>query len=93
MFGEEEWYFFNLRDRKYPNGVRPNRMAGSGYWKAKGTDKPILSSCDGEILGVKKALVFHKGRFPRGAKTNWIMHEYRLPEAMMLTSNDIFNLI
>ncbi|XP_057476902.1 NAC domain-containing protein 83-like [Actinidia eriantha] len=55
-------------------------MAGSGYWKAKGTDKPILSSCDGEILGVKKALVFHKGRSPRGAKTDWIMHAYRLPE-------------
>ena len=74
MFGEEEWYLFTPRDRKYPNGVRPNRMAGSGYWKATGTDKPILSSGDGKILGVKKALVFHKGRPPRGTKTDWIMH-------------------
>ncbi|GFZ11421.1 NAC domain containing protein 3 [Actinidia rufa] len=84
LFGEEEWYFFTPRDRKYPNGVRPNRMAGSGYWKATGTD--ILSSCDGKILGVKKALLFRKGRPPRGTKTDWIMHEYRLPEATMLTS-------
>ncbi|KAL3536286.1 hypothetical protein ACH5RR_004747 [Cinchona calisaya] len=49
VFGEEEWYFFTPRDRKYPNGMRPNRMAASGYWKATGTDKPILSSCGAKL--------------------------------------------
>ncbi|XP_002971251.2 NAC domain-containing protein 67 [Selaginella moellendorffii] len=78
LFGEREWYFFSPRERKYPNGARPNRAAASGYWKATGTDKPICSSTDGRKVGVKKALVFYKGRAPRGAKTNWIMHEYRL---------------
>ncbi|CAL9194015.1 unnamed protein product [Musa hybrid cultivar] len=81
MFGEQEWYFFSPRDRKYPNGVRPNRAAASGYWKATGTDKPIDRSGGNEHIGVKKALVFYKGRPPRGRKTNWIMHEYRLAEA------------
>ncbi|RZS26518.1 hypothetical protein BHM03_00059866 [Ensete ventricosum] len=81
MFGEQEWYFFSPRDRKYPNGVRPNRAAASGYWKATGTDKPIHRSGGKEHIGVKKALVFYKGRPPRGRKTNWIMHEYRLAEA------------
>ncbi|CAL9187772.1 unnamed protein product [Musa hybrid cultivar] len=81
MFGEQEWYFFSPRDRKYPNGVRPNRAAASGYWKATGTDKPIHRSGGNEHIGVKKALVFYKGRPPRGRKTNWIMHEYRLAEA------------
>ncbi|XP_042410820.1 NAC transcription factor 29-like [Zingiber officinale] len=81
MFGEQEWYFFSPRERKYPNGVRPNRAAASGYWKATGTDKPIRSSRGDGHIGVKKALVFYKGRPPKGHKTNWIMHEYRLAEA------------
>ncbi|KAI5012131.1 hypothetical protein ZWY2020_024265 [Hordeum vulgare] len=81
-FGEQEWYFFSPRDRKYPNGARPNRAATSGYWKATGTDKPILASgCGREKVGVKKALVFYRGKPPKGLKTNWIMHEYRLTDA------------
>ncbi|KAH1144389.1 hypothetical protein GLYMA_12G221500v4 [Glycine max] len=76
IFGEKEWYFFSPRDRKYPNGSRPNRVAGSGYWKATGTDKIITT--EGRKVGIKKALVFYIGKAPKGTKTNWIMHEYRL---------------
>ncbi|XP_020236754.1 NAC domain-containing protein 1 [Cajanus cajan] len=75
-FGENEWYFFSPRERKYPNGVRPNRATVSGYWKATGTDKAIYSGS--KHIGVKKALVFYKGKPPKGIKTDWIMHEYRL---------------
>jgi hypothetical protein len=74
-YGEKEWYFFSPRDRKYPNGSRPNRAAGTGYWKATGADKPVGKP---KTLGIKKALVFYAGKAPRGIKTNWIMHEYRL---------------
>ncbi|KAA8526857.1 hypothetical protein F0562_008914 [Nyssa sinensis] len=79
-FGEQEWYFFSPRDRKYPNGARPNRAATSGYWKATGTDKPVLTSGGTQKVGVKKALVFYGGKPPKGIKTNWIMHEYRLTD-------------
>lgn len=75
LYGEKEWYFFSPRDRKYPNGSRPNRAAGAGYWKATGADKPIGKP---KPLGIKKALVFYAGKAPKGIKTNWIMHEYRL---------------
>ncbi|KAL3637874.1 hypothetical protein CASFOL_018322 [Castilleja foliolosa] len=75
LYGEKEWYFFSPRDRKYPNGSRPNRTAGSGYWKATGADKPVGKP---KTLGIKKALVFYAGKAPKGVKTNWIMHEYRL---------------
>ena len=82
LFGSREWYFFTPRDRKYPNGSRPNRSAGSGYWKATGADKPVSSKASGgRTVGIKKALVFYAGKAPRGVKTDWIMHEYRLAEA------------
>ncbi|XP_048440616.1 NAC domain-containing protein 1-like [Pyrus x bretschneideri] len=84
-FGENEWYFFTPRDRKYPNGIRPNRATVSGYWKATGTDKAIYS--ESKYVGVKKALVFYQGRPPKGVKSDWIMHEYRLGDTRNQRAN------
>ncbi|KAL5712144.1 hypothetical protein ACHQM5_014343 [Ranunculus cassubicifolius] len=74
--GEKEWYFFSSRDRKYPTGLRTNRATNAGYWKTTGKDKEIYQS--GVLVGLKKTLVFYKGRAPKGEKSNWVMHEYRL---------------
>ncbi|XP_042443040.1 protein CUP-SHAPED COTYLEDON 3-like [Zingiber officinale] len=76
--GEREWYFFSLRDRKYPTGLRTNRATGAGYWKATGKDREVHSTATGALVGMKKTLVFYKGRAPRGEKTKWVLHEYRL---------------
>lgn len=73
---EKEFYFFTPRDRKYKNGTRPNRAAGEGYWKATGADKSIKHN--GAVVGFKKTLVFYEGKPPKGDKTFWIMHEYRV---------------
>lgn len=78
--GEKEWYFFCLRGRKYRNSIRPNRVTGSGFWKATGIDRPIYStSVDNDCIGLKKSLVYYRGSAGKGTKTDWMMHEFRLP--------------
>ncbi|XP_051177998.1 NAC domain-containing protein 68 [Lolium perenne] len=82
--GEKEWYFFCLRGRKYRNSIRPNRVTGSGFWKATGIDRPIYSAAggnSGESIGLKKSLVYYRGSAGKGTKTDWMMHEFRLPPA------------
>nr|GMD49071.1 NAC domain-containing protein 72-like [Ipomoea batatas] len=85
FYPTDEELLVHPRDRKYPNGSRPNRVAGSGYWKATGTDKVITT--EGRKVGIKKALVFYVGKAPKGSKTNWIMHEYRLSDAPKKTGS------
>ncbi|KAI5066593.1 hypothetical protein GOP47_0019217 [Adiantum capillus-veneris] len=74
----EAWYFFHSSDKKYPRGQRTNRATISGYWKATGRDRSICDSQSRALLGVKKTLVFYKGRAPSGERTDWVMHEYQL---------------
>ncbi|GMJ13809.1 NAC domain containing protein 1, Arabidopsis NAC domain containing protein 21 [Hibiscus trionum] len=86
--GRNEWYFYSQRDRKYATGLRTNRATISGYWKATGKDKGVLSK--GTVVGMRKTLVFYQGRAPKGTKTEWVMHEFRLEGTFSLPKLSTF---
>nr|WGW06096.1 NAC transcription factor [Liriodendron chinense x Liriodendron tulipifera] len=78
---KRERYFFTTREAKYLNGNRHKRATSTGYWKGIGADKPIVAARSNQVVGMKKILVFYGGKPPKGTRTDWIMHEYRLPDA------------
>ncbi|ONH95855.1 hypothetical protein PRUPE_7G092400 [Prunus persica] len=84
--GDLKWYFFCPTSRKYPTGARVKRANECGYWKATGKDRSVLYN--GEVSGWIKTLIFHRGRAPKGERTDWVMHEYRL-EAKNLADSDV----
>ncbi|KAJ4761202.1 NAC domain-containing protein [Rhynchospora pubera] len=75
---QNEWYLFSNNGKKYLYGTRTNRATASGFWKATGRDKVIRTSSG--CIGLRKTLVFYKGRAPHSRKSDWIMHEYRLDD-------------
>ncbi|CAI9283737.1 unnamed protein product [Lactuca saligna] len=100
---EQDRYFFSKNEPKYGNGHRSNRASEDGYWKTTGFDKQITRCCSNNksdsrrkeiITGMKKTLVFYKGKPMHGGSTTrtyWIMHEYRLvhsPNCLPNTSSN-----
>ncbi|KAH1130583.1 hypothetical protein J1N35_001961 [Gossypium stocksii] len=77
----EQWFYFTPRQEREARGGRANRTTASGYWKATGSPSYVYSS-DDRVIGMKKTMVFYKGKAPSGKKTKWKMNEYRAIEAV-----------
>lgn len=74
--GDLQWYFFTPVGKKYCTGGRMNRATEVGYWKTTGKDRSIEHR--NQVVGMIRTLVFHTGKAPKGDRTDWVMHEYRL---------------
>ncbi|XP_050280228.1 NAC domain-containing protein 90 isoform X2 [Quercus robur] len=84
----EQWFFFTPRQEREARGGRPSRTTESGYWKATGSPGYVYSS-DNRVIGVKKTMVFYKGKAPTGRKTKWKMNEYRAIEEVPSSSSTV----
>ncbi|TXG50375.1 hypothetical protein EZV62_022899 [Acer yangbiense] len=74
---DQVWYFFCSLDYKYAESDRARRTAKGGSWKKTGIDRPVKAKDSNKPIGIKKTLVFYKGRdFRKENKTNWTMHEF-----------------
>lgn len=80
----EEWFFFTQNSNKYITGNRSNRQTENGYWKKTCRELPVKTHKKSEVIGKKRIFVFHKGRASHERKTNWVMHEYFVPEAKVV---------
>ncbi|CAI9103972.1 OLC1v1002571C2 [Oldenlandia corymbosa var. corymbosa] len=73
MVEGNKWYFYSRRTQ--------TRITGNGFWMPLGGDECIYSSSSGQKVGSKRCYVFYVGEPPEGAKTNWFLQEYRLPDS------------
>nr|CAB3488792.1 unnamed protein product [Digitaria exilis] len=51
---------------------------------ATGKDRPVVYNS--RTVGMKRTLVFHLGKPPRGDRTDWVMYEYRLEDEELAAS-------
>ncbi|CAH9092201.1 unnamed protein product [Cuscuta epithymum] len=81
---DREWYFYCQREKKYAIGSRTKRATDTGYWKATGNDRIV--KYEGRTVGMIKTLVFYQGHPPKGKRTDWVIHEYRMEDPNLVDS-------
>nr|QIZ03114.1 transcription factor NAC11 [Fagopyrum tataricum] len=85
----EQWFFFMPQQEREARGGKPNRTTSTGYWKATGSPGYVYSTSEKKVIGVKKTMVFYKGRAPTGRKTKWKMNEYKAIDTTQNISSSI----
>ncbi|KAK6117788.1 hypothetical protein DH2020_048475 [Rehmannia glutinosa] len=73
---EQDRYFFSNKESNYRNVNRSSRATCAGFWKVTGFHKQISCSKRMPIVGMRKTLVFYKGKNSCATRTDWFMHLY-----------------
>ncbi|KAL4367663.1 hypothetical protein GQ457_05G011470 [Hibiscus cannabinus] len=74
---KETKYMFSKRHGNDSNN-KCKKVAGCGYWKPIGKEKPVLASGTNQVIGMRKALVFCERKPSNETKTRWFLHQFRL---------------
>lgn len=67
----ERWFYFRQHD-----GWMMDRSTPSGYWKTAAGTASFVYSADRHPVGLKKSMLFYRGREPSGRKTKWKIDEF-----------------
>ncbi|KAG8379476.1 hypothetical protein BUALT_Bualt07G0092500 [Buddleja alternifolia] len=73
---EQDRYYFSNKETNYRNINRASKATCGGYWKVTGSYKQIICSKRMPIMGIKKTLLFYKGKHHHTCRTDWFMHVY-----------------
>ncbi|ONI23705.1 hypothetical protein PRUPE_2G202900 [Prunus persica] len=73
---DENWFFFS---RPEYNKHKKNRTTQEGFWKITGREHQIKARDSRSVIGRKRILTFYRGRVRSSERTNWVMHEYYIP--------------
>ncbi|XP_050155943.1 NAC domain-containing protein 69-like [Malus sylvestris] len=76
---DDEWYFYNRPIYKKNSRNEVERATATGFWKSTGKEK-IVKARDNKIIGKKRILTFRQGRGCNAPITNWVMHEFSIPQ-------------
>ncbi|KAL6890175.1 hypothetical protein ACP4OV_008938 [Aristida adscensionis] len=83
--GVTEKYYFSQRVLRWPQGNRCKRATEEGFWKATGKETSVMYNCNRSgvrlLVGLRKTMVYYRGKAPAGERTNWVMQEFRLAGA------------
>ncbi|GJM88646.1 hypothetical protein PR202_ga04732 [Eleusine coracana subsp. coracana] len=85
-FEAETWNgsSFVLVIRNIPMALGQTVPHPNGYWKISGKDRTIM--LNSRMVGLKKTLIFHEGKAPKGDRTDWVMYEYRMEDDSLVSA-------
>ncbi|KAF8019626.1 hypothetical protein BT93_G0342 [Corymbia citriodora subsp. variegata] len=77
---DREWWFISPQKQN----KRVRRKTPSGSWKVTSKRMDIKIAGNPKPIGFKKILSFPDGRGSKIGKSNWVIHEYHLPDKDVL---------